>query len=192
MGLAEVQAALARLFTDEGLRDRFFADPIAVGRSLGLDQAEAVGLSALSARHVEDFAATLRHKRVDDARKVLPLTARSLGGDFGRHLLAAIEGPTPPGRHVDDARALVARLAQTAGIAPVWMADLARYEFAFREAMAMRRGIALRRFRFPVDRIVASIYRGEPIEEYKPRPSLGIWSRLPGCRGLLHRVVPWI
>ena len=27
MGLAEIQAALARLYIDPGLRDRFFADP---------------------------------------------------------------------------------------------------------------------------------------------------------------------
>ena len=46
MGLAEVQAALARLFTDSDLRVRFFADPIEVGRELGLDESETTGLAA--------------------------------------------------------------------------------------------------------------------------------------------------
>ena len=56
MGLAEVQVVLARLFVDEELRARFFADPPTVGRALGLDDREAMGLAALSPRHVAEFA----------------------------------------------------------------------------------------------------------------------------------------
>ena len=41
MGLAEVQAALAKLYVDEALRDRFFDDPAAVGSELGLEGGEA-------------------------------------------------------------------------------------------------------------------------------------------------------
>ncbi len=120
MGLADVQAALARLFTDESLRARFFADPIAVGRALGLDSPEAEGLAGLSRDHVSQFAATLRRKRIDDARKYLPLTSLALGDSFAGHLLDAIDGPSPPGRHRDDARLLVGRLARLGEIPPGW------------------------------------------------------------------------
>src|SRR4051812_34429829 len=37
MGVAEIQSVLARLYVDPKLRDRFFADPAAVGAELGLD-----------------------------------------------------------------------------------------------------------------------------------------------------------
>ena len=41
MGLAEVQGALARLYIDPALRDRFFADPAGVGVELGLGAEES-------------------------------------------------------------------------------------------------------------------------------------------------------
>ena len=63
MGLAEIQAALARLSIDPALRDRFFADPAGVGIELGLGAEEARGLADVSRRGVEQFAESLRRKR---------------------------------------------------------------------------------------------------------------------------------
>jgi hypothetical protein len=187
MGLAEVQAALARLFTDEPLRARFFADPMSVGHEFGLDDREARDLAGLSREHVSQFAATLRRKRIDDARKVLPLTARALGDAFADCLLAAIDGPGSPSRHRDDARALVDRLARS-DIDPPWAADLARYEWTFREATGRRVGMILRRFRYPVARLAEAIRRDESLADIRLRPALGIWLRIPGRRGVIHRL----
>src|SRR4029077_12384352 len=41
MGLGEVQSALARLYVEPALRDRFFVDPTAVGAELGLEAEDA-------------------------------------------------------------------------------------------------------------------------------------------------------
>ena len=87
MALADVQAILARLFTDAAFRASFFCDPVTLGRALGLEAAETSALAALSRDEVEQFAAIIRRKRADDVRKVLPLTARALGGAFDRHVL---------------------------------------------------------------------------------------------------------
>ena len=189
MGLAQVQAALARLFTDAGLRARFFADPIEVGRGLGLDQSETSDLASLSTGHVADFAATLRRKRVDDLRKLLPLTALALGDSFAGRASDAIQGPNPPRRSLDDAQSLVDHLARLPSPDPPWAPDLASYERSFRLAERMRLGIRVRLFRFPVGRLAVAIHRGDPIPPASTRFRLGVWARLPGRRGVIHRLL---
>jgi hypothetical protein len=191
MALAEVQVVLARLFTDAPFRASFFEDPIAVGRASGLDPAEARTLAALSRNEVDGFAGTLRRKRTDDVRKVLPLTARSLGNAFRDHILPATAGAPRPGCHRNDARALVehlGRLARSRELKPPWAADLARYEMTFGDALHRRAGLLVRRFRFPVARLAVAILSDAPTVGIEPRVTIGIWVRWPGRRGLFHRM----
>jgi hypothetical protein len=195
MALADVQAVLARLFTDAPFRDSFFGDPVAVGRASGLDPAEAQTLAALSRNEVDGFAGTIRRKRADDVSKVLPLTTRVLGGAYRDHILPATDGAPRQGRHRGDARALAAhlgRMARTGQLEPPWAADLARYELAFGDALHRPAGFLVRRFRYPVARLAAAIFRGAPVGqgglEVKPRVTIGVWVRWPGRRGLFHRV----
>jgi hypothetical protein len=191
MALADVQAMLARLFTDAPFRASFFDDPVAVGRANGLDPAEAHTLAALSRDEVDGFAGTLRRKRADDVRKVLPLTARALGGAFRDHILPATAGAPRPGRHRDDARALVERLRRVARpheLEPPWVADLARYEMTFGDALHLRAGFLVRRFRYPVARLAAAVLRGEATADVRLRTTVGVWVRWPGRRGVFHRM----
>ena len=83
MGLAEVQGRWRGLYVDPALRDRFFADPAAVGVELGLGAEEARDLAGVSRRQVEQFADSLRRKRRDQVRRVIPIAARALGDRFG-------------------------------------------------------------------------------------------------------------
>ena len=112
MALTRIQPTLARLFTDAPFRASFFADPIAIGGSFGLEPSEASALSELAADTVEQFAASIRRKRLDDVRKVLPLIALARGDAFDRHVPATIVGAARPERHRDDARALVDHLCR--------------------------------------------------------------------------------
>src|SRR5262245_49419326 len=82
MGLAEIQGVLARLYVDPVLRERFFAEPAAVGAELGLDAEEARGLACVSRRQVDQFADSLRRKRRAQVRRAIPMAARALGGRF--------------------------------------------------------------------------------------------------------------
>jgi hypothetical protein len=191
MALADVQAVLARLFTDPEFRASFFADAVAVGRANGLDPADSQRLAALSRKEVDGFAETIRHKRVDDVRKVLPLTARALDGKFRDHLLAVTASPPRPGRHRDDARAFVdhlGRVARSTRLKPPWADDLARYELTFSEVLHHRAGIIVRRFRYPVTQLAAAILRGAPLAEVRPRITVGVWVRWPGRREVFHRM----
>jgi hypothetical protein len=191
MALADVQAILARLFTEAPFRAAFFADPAAVGRSCGLDAAEARTLAELSREEVNRFAGTLRGKRIADVRKMLPLTARALGNAFADHVRPAVAGAARPGRHRDDARAVadhLRRMAQLHKLIPPWAADLARYEAAFAEAQRRRGGVLVRRFRFPVAALATAVLCGAPTADIKPRMTVGIWLRWPGGREVFHRV----
>jgi len=191
MALADVQTILARLFTDASFRASFFADPLSVGRSFGLEPSEASSLAELSRTTVEQFAATIRRKRVDDMRKVLPLTARALGVAFDRHALTAIVGAVRPGRHRDDARVLLdhlSQLSQSNELEPPWPADLARYEATFGEALHCSACLLVRRFRYPVARLAAAIQSGAPIGNVAPRMMIGFWLKVPGRRGITHRI----
>jgi hypothetical protein len=191
MALADVQATLARLFTDAPFRASFFADPVAVGRANGLDPAEAQTLAALSRNEADDFAGTLRRKRADDVRKVLPLTARALGGAYRHHILPVTAGSPRPGRHRDDAHALVehlGRIARSGQLEPPWAADLARYEATFGDVLHRRSGILVRRFRYPVARLAAAVLRGDTATDITLRTTVGIWVRWPGRRGIFHRI----
>lgn len=183
MALRDIQAALARLYTDEAARAAFLADPKRAGASLGLDEAETDLLCDLAPRELRRFAAGLRAKRALDARKRTPLTALVLKTAFDGHFHAAVAArATSP---AEQTRALARRLsalARAGTVEPVWVGDLARYEAAFVEASRRRFAIALRLFSYPVGKIAGALYAGASVGQIRPRWTLGLWVRLPGGR----------
>jgi hypothetical protein len=192
MALSAVQAALARLFTDEAVRASFLEDPQSAARALGLDEADASMLAQLAPQALRQFAGSLKAKRILDARKIMPLTAQALGEAFAGHFRAAVAPlPENAGRG-EEAQALAARLAtlaKTRAISPVWIGDLARYEAAFVEAATRRSGLRLRLFGYPVGTIGVALRAPAPPKDIAAKPTLGIWARRPGGR-LFHRL--WV
>jgi hypothetical protein len=189
MALGEVQAALARLFTDETARADFLGDPRAAGRALGLDEGDAETLSRLAPRALRQFAGSLRAKSVADARKRMPLTALALGKAFADHWRDALALLSAGASRADEAHALAARLAALAKahrVAPDWIGDLARYEAAFIEAAHRRFGVRVLLFRFPVGRIAARLQGGGAVDDCAAKTTFGVWTRWPGGR-LFHR-----
>jgi hypothetical protein len=189
MGLAEIQGAMARLYVDPSLRDRFFADPAAVGVELGLGAEEARDLAGVSRRQVEQFAGSLRRKRRDQVRRVIPIAARALGDRFGGLFERYADGSAPRGSKadLDDAAGFVDALGRWSdGDGPPWAADLARYELAWRQAARAGRRPIVRTFRYPVARLVPG--RAADAAAMGPRPTLAIWWR-PTQRGRIRHVV---
>ena len=192
MGLAEVQGALARLYVDPTLRDRFFADPAAVGVELGLGAEEARDLAGVSRRQVEQFAGSLRRKRRDQVRRVIPIAARALGDRFGGLFERYADGSAPRGSKadLDDAAGFVEALGRWADDdRPPWAVDLARYELAWRQAARSGRRPVVRIFRYPVSRLLPG--READAATVAPRPTLAIWWR-PTQRGRIRHVVVMI
>ena len=172
MGLAEVQGTLARLYVNPALRDRFFADPASVGVELGLGADEARDLAGVSRRQVEQFAGSLRRKRRDQVRRVIPIAARALGDRFGglfeRYAAESARG----GRRRTSTMRSGSSMRSRAGPMsdrPPWVADLARYELAWRQAVRAGRRPVVRAFRFPV----ATLAAGRRAEAVAASPHAG-------------------
>jgi hypothetical protein len=184
MSLAETQALLARLFTDDDLRREFFELPVAVAARFGLSAEDAQRLAALDRREMDVFARSLIGKRALYARKALPLTARALGDQFDSLLAEAIRGRARDGSTRADAAALVALLDRSLArgeLAPVWIVDLARFELAFVEAGRSGPALFLRRFHFDVASIAASLAKGGDVSALRRR-TVGVWARAPRGR----------
>lgn len=189
MALAQLQAALARLFTDANLVEAFCREPRATAQRLGLRAKDAEIFAALDAAAVRNFVGALTRKRILDARKTLPLTYRALGSEFDTLLAAEIAGPPKPERGRADAALFADRLGARAAhgaATPAWIGDLARYEAAFLAFEQPGRGVAIRSFRFPLKILIGALLSDERPGEVAPRRSFGLWLRLAKSSGLVH------
>jgi hypothetical protein len=187
MGLAEVQRVLARLSIDPVLRDQFFNDPAAVGVELGLDVEEARRLARIPRRQIEQFAESLRRKRRDQVRRVVPIAARALGREYAAFFERYANESPPRGSKadLDDAAGFVAAICRWADqVEPKWAVDLAQYELAWRQAARAGRVPIVRKFRFAV----ASLATGREPEPVAPRATLACWWR-PTRRGAVRHIV---
>ena len=183
MGLTEVQTALARLYTDRSLRERFFADPGLIGRELGLSEKEAAQIAQVSSAQVGVFARSLVSKRCGEVEKLMPRTRQAMGPQFTTLFQDYAAAPIPEGihKHRDDARAFAvflqrdcpAILMETPG-----HFDVLRYEAAWLAAASPGRRWLTRHFHYPVGTLI--------------RPSLGVWFRWRRHGPLHHLLLPLI
>ncbi|MCB1022316.1 MAG: hypothetical protein KDC27_20470 [Acidobacteria bacterium] len=110
MGLAAVQAAVARLLVDAVLRKRFLEDPAGAAVELGVSVREAAQIA--HTRGLAPFADSLIRKRLSSVRQLLPRSAEQIGARFDRMFCdyARTEPSRGPRRHERDALALAAIL----------------------------------------------------------------------------------
>lgn len=182
MGLAEVQRTLARLYTDARMRERFFGDPVAVGRELGLDEAEAGLLARLSASEVKRFSDSLHNKRLSGVAKLMPLTQRALQGRFNAHFMRYADANPykGDGNYFDDAQAFASYLEEKLReerVGSGWTLDLLRFERARISAADPARRVVMRYFRHDISRLVRSLARREPQPAVVKRPTVAVWWR---------------
>lgn len=191
MALAQTQALLARLFTDDDLRREFFEAPIAVATRFGLSMHDTQRLAGIDSCEIEAFAQSLIGKRALYARRALPLTARALGDRFDALFRQAIGGAAREATNRSDAVALIAFLdtrVSKCELEPRWISDLARFELAFIDAG--RSGVTLffRAFDFNVASVAHALAKGEEISAVG-RKTFGVWARAPRGR-LRWRLFP--
>jgi hypothetical protein len=195
MGLAETQNALARIYTDNALRERFFADPQTVGLELGLRSDEAEQLARISAQKAAHFAASLLNKRIHEVAKLLPLSSRLLGQQFRKLFrdYAATHLPVGAKKHLEDAIGFAAFAERSPLIehsTPLWASELLAYEREFLRAGEPKPYLRWRRFRYPVHDIARRLSKGEQVDpQLEARPVLLLWFRLSKNGGLRHRVI---
>lgn len=190
MGLLKTQQFLARLYTDAALRERFFRDPKAVATELGLDPDDAQQLAQLSVSRVSFFAGSLVRKRLNEVRKLLPLSSRVLGRTFGNLFWRYAETHTLEAYkpHQQDAVNFAIYLQQGVAeyVTPGWAIDLARYEAAYIETIGLGRRWTVRWFRYPLRKLIQSLITRDGAPPPAPRPALAIWFRLSHGGKLRH------
>ena len=146
MGLGEVQAALARLYTEPAIRDMLENDPEALQRECGLTDEDLEHLTHLSASELEFFATSLRSKRRGEVAKLLPGTAAALGGQYRLMFNRYSDRFLPSGeqKHLEDAL----HFAEYLGLVDVpgkpWVASIVAYECAWLEIVNQRRRFIVR------------------------------------------------
>ena len=194
MGLAKLQGVLAQLYTDDRLRERFYADPQTTCRALGLNPDQAKQLSQVSSDQIKFFAQSLKRKRLNEVRKLLPLTCRVLGKRFGALFLRYADTYVPCGlrKHLEDAITF-ARFtelnAQAERIEP-WTLDLLRYETAWLEALNPARKWMLRWFRHPVGMLARSVAEKNEIPLTKEQFTVAFWFRIQRRARMRHILFP--
>jgi hypothetical protein len=195
MDLAAIQRALARIYTDSAFRECFLARPLAAGQALGLTAEEAEWLAQLPPGQVRFFARALQRKRLGQVARLLPLTCRSLGGEFERLFLHYADTASPGGARNcrDDAIAFVASLQEhsiTGRLTPPWAADLARYEATWLQAARSATQCLAGSFRYPVGPLIRSLIAGQEEPHLPAQATLALWIRFSRNGRLHHEVLP--
>ena len=184
MALAQTQALLARLFTDDDLRREFFEAPVAVATRFGLSMHDTQRLAGIDSREIEAFAQSLIGKRALYARRALPLTARALGDRFDALFRQAIRGAARDATNRSDAAALTAFLDRRVAkceLEPPWVADLARFELAFIDAGRSGAALFFRAFDFDIASVASALAEGGGVSVVRRR-TFGVWARAPRGR----------
>lgn len=105
MSLQEQQNFLARLYTDTELRRAFLSAPEKIGRENNLNEKEINELAGILPDELNFFAETLFWKRLREVEKLLPLTRKFSGKDFGSFFRAFSQtyNPQTVKKHTEDA-----------------------------------------------------------------------------------------
>lgn len=147
MGLTEIQAAQARLYTSANDRRAFYSDPRRTGAEWGLAPPDIDSLLQIPRPQIEAFARSLIAKRRGEVEKILPMTCSALGPALAPLFHQHAERYCPAGvhRHADDAAAFARFTAaqppedphaipretgEASHTIPPWTADAVRFEFA--------------------------------------------------------------
>ncbi len=105
MSLQKQQDFLARLFTDEGLRQNFLSEPAKIGAENGLSEVETADLQAVLPEEIGFFADSLFWKRLHEVEKFLPLTKKVLKEYFTKNFreFSRNFNPQTVKKHFEDA-----------------------------------------------------------------------------------------
>ncbi len=170
MGLREQQDLLARLYTDPEFRAAFSSDPSGIGRDAGLSPDDIIAISAISSSDIDVYSEALFRKRLNEAKKILPITVRVLGDGFNAHFRAfsATFNATGAHKHLDDALEFSRYLRSNSDI-PSPARDAARFEGKRLEFFRGNRWILLSTAKYATDATI-------PVR----RSAIGLLIRLGG------------
>jgi hypothetical protein len=168
MPLADLQRALASLYTDECARERLRSDPVAFARAYALAPFDVAALAAVGERRLHAYVDSLDRKRASACARNLPLSARVCGPLFRVAFLRyARTAKLREGRHRyrDDARRFAAHLARDTRLS-----GPARALVAFESSAET--GISA--YPYFVPGLASAAASGAPIDDASPRRTVVI------------------
>jgi len=182
MGLSEIEQILARLSSDDELRERFVNDPFALGRELGLSPTGTRQLRRAAATRFDSFAETPRERRFVQVNKLLPLTHRVLKGRFTHYFdrWVAEHGAVSFERLFGDVLAFADYLEEKLKedhLGSGWTLDLLRFEKARIKAADPKRRFVIQTFRHDISRLVRGVMRKGEMFAAVRRRSVAVWWR---------------
>ena len=196
MGLAQMQHVLAMVYTDATFRAQFLADPTTAGATLGLSAQEATQLASVSADEVQCFALSLRRKRADEVRRLLPFTCRALGRAFDWLFTAHANRLCPRGigKHRDDALAFATSLLSKSCCekVPSSVLDIARYETAHLKARQSSARFLVRVLGHDVRQLIGQMHDGVQLANEPFRLTVAVWMRFGSTVQHYYAVIPML
>ena len=176
MSLLDAQNFLARIYTDENLRREFLSAPEQTGRENNLSEKEIAELAAVFPAELNFFAESLVHKRLRAVEKLLPLTAKSLRGNFENCFREFANQYTPESikKHLEDALQF-AEFLQSKKIEPFWVADVAKYERAKLEFNVYQKRFIFKIFGYDIKEI--SRNNAAPQGKFLRKKTFAAWFR---------------
>ncbi len=188
MALAQIQRALATLATSDAARERLRDDPGTFARDFALAPVELAQLRSIGESRVLAYVDSLQRKRVAEAVRLLPLSARAGGPAlrraFGRHARRVPLG-AGKARYLRDvlafARHAHVALSPSKGVTPE-LAGLLDYEATGLRAAYAPAFFRIRAYAFPVRRVAHALARGEPWDGFGRRRTVVVWLAAGGRR----------
>lgn len=171
MSLLEQQNLLARLFTDESLRNEFLENPDKTARKFDLCTNDIEQLKDFLPSQLNFFADSLFFKRLQEVEKLLPLTQRALHKDFKTYFreFAKTFQPKTVKKHLEDAVGFAEFLAGKP-FEKEWIRVLAVYEQSQLNFYSCHKSLIIKLFS----------YDPKEFDQEKPRkrPALVVWLRI--------------
>lgn len=147
---------LARLYTEQSFRIRFFSDKQKVLAELRADDQIKHLLSKLKEEEVEFFAKGLINKRYGVVKSFFPLSVHYLGDDFRKKFNEYAANNPVRGlhlKHVNDAVKFSGICLNNASFPEAWMKDMLKYERFIAKNLIPESSFDLQFLKFPVHQI---------------------------------------
>jgi hypothetical protein len=177
MSLQKQQDFLARLFTDECLRQNFLSEPKKIGLANGLSDTDITELQTVLPEQLTFFADSLYWKRLREVEKFLPMTKTVLGENFKILFreFSQIYNPTSVKKHLEDAIEFCKTL-QTKKLELVYAKDIAKFEQGKLEFHGCGKPFVWKMFNYNIKEIL----RNPRKSNLNKRITLTIWLKIGG------------
>lgn len=177
MSLQKQQDFLARLFTDESLRQNFLSEPKKVGLANDLSDTDIAELQTVLPEQLTFFADSLLWKRLREVEKFLPMTKKVLGENF-KILFKEFSqtfNPTSVKKHLEDAIEFC-KILQIKELEPVYAKDIAKFEQGKLEFHGCGKRFVWKMFNYDIKEFL----RNSQKSNLRKRITLTIWLKIGG------------